>query len=1081
MLKLCLASALLFLSYVVGVAQGSTAPLLFGRVTVNRTHIAFSYAGDIWLVERGGGDARRITSDPNEESYPVFSPDGTQLAFSRQTGGDWDIFVMPATGGEARRLTFMPEDDLVMNWTPDGKNILFQSHRDEENTYRLYTMPVDGVFPTALPLPQAFEGSYSGDARRIAYAPRSPFGNWRFYRGGMTALIWLANLADGNIERLPRGNYNDKFPMWVGDKIYLVSDRTGNANLFAYDVQTKQAKQLTNFEKYGIRFASAGGGAIAFVRDGRIYLYDLAGAADARVVDVRVNLDSSEAKPRNVNVARNVEWVSLSTNGDRMIIGARGEALLFNPATGETKNLTQASGSAERYPAISPDGRLIAYFSDESGEYQLHVRSANGEGETKKIAVEQKPSFYRELTWSPDSKKLAFTDKRLGLWYADVTAGAVARRVDTSQYSFQEQWYPKWSPDSRWLTYSKHLHNRVRTAFIYGIEEGKTHQITDGRTQAEAPVFDKSGKYLYFIASANAGTSEFGWGVLNGVMARPLVTRTLHALVLQNDVMSPLLPNGQPNPEARFGDASGPVRIDFDGLARRVIDLPVAPRDYSELVTTNKPGVLFVLVTEWPKSPSPLSRPSQALYTYDLTKPPKFEKLVEEIDGYDISRDGNRLLYIKGRDWFLTNASAPVKPDEGKLDLKGLEVNIDPRAEWQQIYREAWRIMRDWFYDPNYHGQNLAELERHFAEYLPNVTRRADLNNLMSQMLGYISISHLAVGGGDVPPPASQPSRVGLLGADYEIDRGRYRFKHIYPSSRFNDPNGSIPSPLDRPGINVRDGEYLLAVDGQNIEATKNIYSYFEGKAGRPTKITVGPSPDGNGSRTLTVFPANGENRLRRANWAESNRRKVEEMSGGKLGYIFVETYGQGIMDFIRGLTGYGDKQGVIIDQRFNGGGITPDYLIEWLKRRPIYYYTYREGEDIATPVNPGPGTAVLITNEFNGSAAETFAFMFKLGHVGPIVGYRTYGAGIGPYVFTPDLIDGGFIQLPNRAAYDPSGTSWGIENIGVIPDVEVEITPRDWMAGRDPQLERAVQAAMEGLKKNVPLIPKKPKYPVHP
>jgi tricorn protease len=355
------------------------------------------------------------------------------------------------------------------------------------------------------------------------------------------------------------------------------------------------------------------------------------------------------------------------------------------------------------------------------------------------------------------------------------------------------------------------------------------------------------------------------------------------------------------------------------------------------------------------------------------------------------------------------------------------------------------------------------------------------LNNLMGQMLGYISVSHLAVGGGDVPPPASQPSRVGLLGADYEINQGRYRFKRIYASSRFNDPNGSVPSPLDRPGINVREGEYLLAVDSQNIEASKNIYSYFEGKAGRPAKITVGPNPNGDGSRTLTVFPAAGENRLRRANWAEMNRRRVEELSGGKLGYIFVETYGQGIMDFIRGLTGYGDKQGVIIDQRFNGGGITPDYLIEWLKRRPIYYYTYREGYDIPTPVNPGPGTSVLITNEFNGSAAETFAFMFKLGRVGPIVGARTYGAGIGPYVFTPDLIDGGFIQLPNRAAYDPSGTSWGIENVGVVPDVEVEITPRDWLAGRDPQLERAVQAGMEGLKKNVPLIPKKPKYPVHP
>ncbi|HKS28802.1 MAG TPA: PDZ domain-containing protein [Pyrinomonadaceae bacterium] len=1078
MLKLFFACVLLALSFTAGFAQGQ-GPLLIGRVTVNRTHIAFSYAGDIWLVERGGGDARRITTDPNEEIYPVFSPDGTQLAFSRQTGGDWDVFVMPASGGEARRLTYMPEDDMVMNWSPDGRQILFGSHRDEEATYRLYTIAVDGVFPAALPLPQAFGGSYSSDGKRIAYVPRSPFGNWRYYRGGMTSLIWIANLSDGNIERLPRGNYNDDYPMWVGDKIYFISDRTNTPNLFSYDLQTKRAAQLTNFEKYGIRFASAGAGAIVFTRDGRIYIQDLAGG-EAKPVEVRVNLDSSEAKPRPVNAARTVEWAGLSSSGDRVVIGARGEALVLNPASGETKNLTQSSASAERYPALSPDGKLIAYFSDESGEYQLHVRPASGEGQVKKITVEQKPTFYRELTWSPDSRKIAFTDKRLGLWYADVEAGT-ARRADTSQYSFQEQWYPKWSPDSRWITYSKHLKNRVRTVFIYGLEDGAAHQVTDGRTHTEAPAFDSNGRYLYFVASANAGTSEFGWAVLNGVMARPLVTRTLHALVLQENVVSPLLPNGQPNPEARFEETSAPVRIDFQGLARRVIDLPAAPRDYSELVTTTKSGTLFLLVNEWPKSPAPLSRPTKALYSYDLTKPPKFEKLVEEINGYEISRDGARLLYIKGRDWFLVSSVAPVKPDEGKLDLKGLEITVDPRAEWRQMYREAWRIMRDWFYDPNYHGQNLAELEQHFAEYLPNITRRSDLNSLMGQMLGHISVSHLAVGGGDTPPPASPPSRVGLLGCDYEISEGRYRFKRIYPSSRFNDPNGSVPSPLDRPGVNVREGEYLLAVDGQNIEATKNIYSYFEGKAGRPTKITVGPKANGEGSRQLTVYPAAGENRLRRAYWAEMNRRRVEEMSGGKLGYIFVEAYGQGIMDFIRGLTGYADKQGIIIDQRFNGGGITPDYLIEWLKRRPLYYYTYREGEDIPTPVNPGPGTAVLITNEFNGSAAETFAFMFKLGKVGPIVGARTYGAGIGPYVFTPDLIDGGFIQLPNRAAYDPSGTTWGIENIGVVPDVEVEITPRDFMMGRDPQLERAIQAGMEGLKKNVPVLPKKPKYPVHP
>ncbi len=1076
MRKLLLASILVIWTAVICQAQAS-GPLIIFRLTVNQNQIAFGYAGDIWAVERAGGEARRLTTDPAEESYPVYSPDGSQLAFSRQLGGAWKVFVMPAAGGEARQLTYLPEDDLVMGWSPDGKNILFQSHRDEEGVFRLYTIAVDGVFPTALPLPQAFAGCYSPDGSRIAYTPLSSFGEWRFYRGGMESPVWLANVKDGALEKLPSGDYNDRNPMWIENKIYFISDRTGTFNLYVYDLGNKQIKQLTNYERHGVRATGAGGDAIAFVQAGRIHLFDLKNNQE-RMVEVRVNPDTPELKPRTANVARLVDWVTLTSGGDRVIFNARGEVLTLNPKNGETENLTKTSGAAERYPSISPDGKMLAYFSDESGEYQLHVRSADGSGTVKKIAIERQPSFYRELTWSPDSKKIAFTDKRLALWYTDVERGTVVR-VDTSPYSYQEEWYPKWSPDSRWLVYSKHLHNRVRTVFVYDATEGKLHQLTDGRTHSQAPVFDASGKYLYFVSSPNAGMSEFGWGVLNGELARALVTRKIYAFVLQNDAQSPLLPNGQPNPEVKLDEPASTVRIDFENINGRVIELPLAARDYAELIA-GKPGMLYATVLEWPKSPSPGSVPATALYRYDLTKPPKFEKMIEEFDGYEISRDGKRLLYAKGRDWFLASMDEAPKEGEGKLDLKKLEVSVDPRAEWQQIYRESWRIMRDWFYDPNHHGQNLPLLEKEYAEYLPNITRRSDLNNLLRQMLGHISISHLEVGGGDTPPPAGGPSRIGLLGADYEIDQGHYRFKRIYRSFSYNSPSSAVTAPLDRPGVNVREGDYLLTIDGEKIDATKNIYAAFDGKVSKPTKITVGPNANGDGARTLTVFPTNGENVLRRVNWAERNRRRVEELSGGKLGYIYVGDYGRGIMDFIRGLTGYGDKQGIIIDQRYNGGGITPDYLIEWLERKPIYYYRFREGDDIATPVNPGPQTKVLLINEFNGSAAETFAFMYKLGHVGPIVGWRTYGAGIGPYVFTPRLTDGGRIQLPNRAAYNPDGTTWGIENAGVKPDYPVEITPRDWMSGRDPQLEKAVQVALEEMKKTPPVLPKRPKYPIH-
>jgi len=398
------------------------------------------------------------------------------------------------------------------------------------------------------------------------------------------------------------------------------------------------------------------------------------------------------------------------------------------------------------------------------------------------------------------------------------------------------------------------------------------------------------------------------------------------------------------------------------------------------------------------------------------------------------------------------------------------------------MFHESIRIMRDWFYDPNHHGRNLIALENEYATYLPTIVRRSDLNRLMQQMLGSVSVSHLGVGGGDAPQRGGSGNRIGLLGADYEIANGKYRFKKIYRSTAYSSPNGSFNAPLDQPGVAVREGDYLLQVNDQAVDGAKNVLSYFENTIGRPTKITVSSSADGANARTYTVFPAVGENRLRRANWAEGNRKLVEQLSGGRLGYIFIEEYGgEGVMNAIRGLTGYADKQGIIIDQRFNGGGITPDYLIEWMKRKPLYYYMFRGGDDIATPVNPAPPVKVMLINELNGSAAETGAFMFKLAKVGPLVGKRTFGGGIGPYYFTPSLIDGGQIRLPNRAAYDPNGTTWGIENSGVVPDFDVEITPADVIAGRDPQLEKAVEVALAEVSKNPVVVPKRPPFPIHP
>jgi len=1065
---------------VAAVAQQSTdQPLLVGRVAINQSHIAFTYAGKIWLVERTGGVAKRLTNTPNEETSPVFSPDGKRIAFSRSNGNDWDVFIAPADGtSEPMRVTMMPEDDFVTAWSPDGREVIFETTRDEESVTRLYKTSADRLaLASALPLHQSYSGSFSPDALRVVYNPRSGAGDWRYYRGGNAAPLWIANLKTGALEKLSTGTSNDKNPQWVDDRIFFVSDRTGIFNLHVYDTKSKTTEQLTKYTGgQGVRAASATNGAVVYVQGGRLHLLDLSANKD-QVISVSVTPDTSELAVRNVSAMRSLEQMLPSPTGDRVVFGARGEVIVFDPANGSHRNLTNTPGVAERYPVISPDNKSVAYVSDESGEYALHVRSLENDS-VRKIRIEDKPSFYWDLVWSPDSQKLAFPDRRLGLWLVDVAAGS-AVRVDNSTYSAQESWSARFSPDSRFLTYWKRMKNRAGTVFIYDVAQKKSFPVTDGVTHTELPVFDPSGKYLYFVSSPNAGTTEFSWGVLNGVFANPLVVRRIHAVVLSKDQPSPLLPNGQPNPDAKVNEIVPQVKIDFEGLRSRVVNLPLPQRDYAQLAV-GSPGKLILVNREWTGDAGGLT--SQTVSSFDVSKGGQMQKLVDQINAVDITADGKKILYRKGRDFFLVSTEAPAKPDEGRQDFSKMEVRVVPAEEWRQMFHESVRIMRDWFYDPNHHGQNLAALEREYAAYLPTITRRSDLNRLMQQMLGSVSVSHLDVGGGDARQSGGSGNRVGLLGADYEIANGKYRFKKIYRSTNYSSPNGAFSAPLGQPGVDVREGDYLIKVNDQTVEAERNVLSYFENLVGRPVKITVSASADGVNGRTYTVFPALGENRLRRANWAEENRKLVDKLSGGRLGYIFIEGYGgEGIMNAIRGLTGYADKHGIIIDQRFNGGGITPDYLIEWMRRKPLYYYMFRGGDDIATPVNPAPPVKVMIINELNGSAAETGAFMFKLARVGPLVGKRTFGAGVGPYYFTPSLIDGGQIRLPNRAAYDPSSTSWGIENVGVAPDFEVEITPADVIAGRDPQLEKAVEVGLAQISKNPLFVPKRPAFPVHP
>jgi tricorn protease len=1040
----------------------------FQSPAVSRSQIAFVYAGSVWVADRNGGDAQRLTSKPGDETAPAFSPDGAQIAFSKNVGGNMDVYVMPAVGGEMRRLTFHPKPDVVVNWTPDGKSLLFSSSRTSDSFNRIYQISVAGGFETDLPLPMGVAASLSPDGTRVALAPRrTPF-SWRNYRGGAASTIQIVRLADSQLEAiLPRINSNDIAPMWIGGSIYFISDRTGTANLFVYDTATKKVNQLTRFEKTDIKAAAAGGDSIIFTQGGRLQLYDLK-SNQARVIPVRVAGEFPETQPRPVKAARWIHSFNLSPTGKEITFGARGEILTLNIEKNEARNLTQTPGVAERFPSWSPDGKSIAYFSDESGEYQLHVRSANGEGVVRKISIERNPSFYSEPVWSPDSKKVAFSDKRLSLFYVDLERGA-AQKVDTSTFAREGNFAVAWSPDSRWLAYAKFVPSRQRGLFLYSLDTGKITTVSANRIDADSPVFDPSGKYLYFLSSTNAGPGRvFG---MSAFTSAPIVTSNVNLVVLRADTPSPALPPSG-NQETTKTEA-GAFRIDLENINRRILQMPAPLLDYTSLAA-GREGVLFASANDWSNFSG--ENPPQVVYKLDL-KNRKSDKFLEGVSTATVSDDGSRLAFQKrgGNNWLVVDTDALPKPDEGKLDLDKLEIRVEPRAEWQQMYDESWRILRDYFYDAKLHGQNLVELKKNYAAYLPGVATRADLNYLFRDMLANLSISHMSIGGGDVPA-GSTDANVGMLGADFTIENNRYRITRIY---RGDNSHPLLMSPLTQPGVNVKEGEYLLAVDGKDINASENLYSYFQGKGRRPTQIKVGPKPDGSDAHTETVMPIIGENTLRTFVWTENNRRRVEEMSAGKLAYIYLPNTGtSGYNAFNRDFYGQLDKQGVIVDERFNSGGAPADYFIEALRRVPLSYYAFREGDTLPFPANALPGPRVMIINEFAGSGGDTLPWMFRQAGLGTLVGQRTYGAGIGGYLDIPDLIDGGSVSAPNRAFFNPKKGILDIENNGVAPDVAVEITPADWRAGRDPQLEKAVQIALDALKKNPPVAPKPLQYP---
>jgi tricorn protease len=1077
------------------VATAEDVPLLLREPTLSRSAIVFVYGGYLWAVPRSGGDARQLTTG-GHESTPHFSPDGQWIAFTGQYDGNADAFVMPAQGGAPTRLTWHPGDDVVVGWTPDSKRIVFRSARDAYADFdRLYTIPVEGGMPEALPMWRGEDGSFSPDGSRYAYVPNMKWQNaWKRYRGGQTTPIYVVRLSDLALEKLPRQNSNDSSPAWFGDTVYFLSDRSGPVTLFAYDTRSKAVKQAVENRGFDLKSVAAGPDALVYEQFGGIFLFDPQ-TGHASKVHIEVSGDLPATRPHFEKIADKIQAASLSPTGVRAVFEARGEIVSVPAEKGDVRNLTRTTGVAERDPAWSPDGQWIAFFSDESGEYALHLVDQSGQGEGKKFNLGKPPSFFYGPTWSPDSKKIAFTDKRANLWLLDLDTGALTK-VDTDLFDvWGASLEPAWSPDSKWVAYSKFLLNHLRAIEVYSLDTHTSTRITEGIGDARHPVFDRGGKWLYFTASTDIGLGA-GWLDLTSIQIP--VTRTVYAVVLKKGDRGPVEPQSDEEKVAKAEDSSKDrkdaasddtkgkdtsregdkrdeppvVTIDFDAIGQRIVALPIKAANYVQL-NAGKAGILFL--AEGPAVPPLAEVPTYSVSKFDLGTR-KTDPYVSGVSAFTVSQNGEKALFRQGPGaaaaWVIAATAAAPKPGEGALNLGDAEVYVDPRVEWNQMYKEVWRIERDFFYAPNFHGLNLAQAEQLYAPYLKGAGGRADVNYLFEEMLGEMTVGHMFIEGGDVPIP--RRVKGGLLAADYKVENGRYRFVRIYTGEAWY-PN--LRAPLTQPGQEVRVGEYLLAVDGRDVRPPADVYSFFENTAGKQTRLKVAPTPDGKDAREVTVVPVADEAEFRTRAWEEDNRRTVDRMSGGRIAYVHVpDTANGGYINFNRYYFAQADKEAAIIDERYNHGGYIADYIIDLLKRPLRNCATTREGRNWCSPLAQIYGPKTMIINEMSGSGGDALPWMFRQDKVGPLVGTRTWGGlvGIGP---VPRLLDGGSVTAPGAAIYGLHG-SWEVENVGISPDIEVENDPASVAAGHDAQLEKAVQVTLDALKKTPVVVPDHPPYP---
>jgi tricorn protease len=1041
---------------------------LFRYPDVSETQITFSYAGDIWVVAKDGGVATKLSSPAGEEIMPKFSPDGKTIAFSGNYNGNVDVYTIPVTGGLPERLTWHGSFDRVVDWHPDGKQVLFASPRESgKNRWnQFYLTRVETGLPEKLPLEYAEFGSFSKDGNTIVFTDKTRvFRTWKRYEGGMAPDIWMMNIDTKEAEKIAINNANDELPMIKDNKIYFLSDRgvAKRANLWVYDNNTKETKQLTYYTDYDLHFPSMGPKDIVYEAGGKLYLYNLA-SDKSTTVDISLVTDQLSMIPKTESVTANISNYFISHDAKRIAVEARGEIFSVPVEHGYTANLTQTSGTAERYPAWSPNGKYLAYWSDQSGEYQLVLR--NMENDTQNTLSHFKNGYRYNIMWSPDSKKMVFIDQELTIKLLFIESNEIVI-VDSLQSGNQyttDNFLVNWDSNSEWFTWAADYKTNNNVIAVYNVNNQEKHILTSGYYSDADPVFSADGKYLFFSTDRNF-TPKYsnyqGTWIYNNptlLAAIPLTKDTESPLLARNDTVEIVKEKDKEEKENNAkkkkekeeepdsDEIDKPTKIDFEGIEERIVLLPIKAGNYYSLETADG-KLLYMSRTEEDTS----------LKYYDL-KEREEKTIISGISGYMLAANGENILVVQGPKAAVIKVSENQKMDK-TIDLNNIQMTVNPKEEWAQIYRDAWRLERDFFYDKNMHGVDWDGVYQQYLPILKQCATRWDVNFVIGEMIGEMNSSHAYKGGGDFESAKQMP--IGYLGANFKYDNGHYRISHIITGSPWD---AQTRSPLTEAGVDVKEGDYLLAINGIPVDVKKSPYAAFENLAGKSVELLINDKPNNEGARKVVVETIKNEYRLRNLEWIESKRKRVDEATNGKVGYIYVPNTGlDGQSELVRQFMGQWTKQALIIDERWNSGGQIPDRFIELLNRKPLSYIAGRTGVDRQVPYVAHFGPKVMMINGWSGSGGDAFPDYFRKAGLGELIGTRTWGGLIG-ISGAPALIDGGGVTVPTFRLYDPNG-EWFREGHGVDPDIVVDEDAGQLAKGTDSQLEKTIEVILDKLK----------------